>query len=377
MLITIISFIVILSVLVLVHELGHFLAARKFGAKAEEFGLGFPPRLIGWYKSTSGKWKTVFGNKEVTDAADTVYTLNTIPLGGFVKIKGEDGENKADNTSFANKPIWQRSIILSAGVVMNVILAAVIISFNLLVGATQPIEGVPLKGAIVRDRHIAVNSVVVDSPAAQAGVQPGDRIISVDNNEISSTEFLQNYVGERSGQVVAYTFVRDTETITKEITPITLEETSRGGIGITISENAFVRFPWYLAIYEGMKTTGYYLWLIITGFVDLLTRLVTGGGVSADIAGPVGIAVLTGQVADMGFPYLLQFAALLSLNLAVINILPIPALDGGRILFVIIEKIKGRPAKQETEALIHNIGFMLLIGLIILVTFKDIKNLFN
>lgn len=377
MLITIISFIVILSVLVLVHELGHFLAARKFGAKAEEFGLGFPPRLIGWYKSTSGKWKTVFGNKEVTDAADTVYTLNTIPLGGFVKIKGEDGENKADNTSFANKPIWQRSIILSAGVVMNVILAAVIISFNLLVGATQPIEGVPLKGAIVRDRHIAVNSVVVDSPAAQAGVQPGDRIISVDNNEINSTEFLQNYVGERSGQVVAYTFVRDTETITKEITPITLEETSRGGIGITISENAFVRFPWYLAIYEGVKTTGYYLWLIITGFVDLLTRLVTGGGVSADIAGPVGIAVLTGQVADMGFPYLLQFAALLSLNLAVINILPIPALDGGRILFLVIEKIKGRPAKQETEALIHNIGFMLLIGLIILVTFKDIKNLFN
>ena len=377
MLITIISFIAILSVLVLVHELGHFLAARKFGAKAEEFGLGFPPRLIGWYKNTSGKWKTVFGNKEVTDATDTVYTLNSIPLGGFVKIKGEDGENKTDNSSFANKPIWQRSIILSAGVIMNVILAAVIISFNLLVGATQPIEGVPLEGAIVRDRHIAVNSVVVDSPAAQAGVQPGDRIISVDNNEISSTEFLQNYVGERSGQVVAYTFVRDTQTITKEITPITLEETSRGGIGITISENAFVRFPWYLAIYEGVKTTGYYLWLIITGFVDLLTRLVTGGGVSADIAGPVGIAVLTGQVADMGFPYLLQFAALLSLNLAVINILPIPALDGGRILFLIIEKIKGRPAKQETEALIHNIGFMLLIGLIILVTFKDIKNLFN
>ncbi len=377
MLLTIISFIVILSVLVLVHELGHFLAARKFGAKAEEFGLGFPPRLVGWYKNSSGKWKTVFGNKEVTDAVDTVYTLNTIPLGGFVKIKGEDGENKADNSSFANKPIWQRSIILSAGVVMNVILAAVIISLNLLVGATQPIEGVPLDGAIVRDRHIAVNSVVVNSPAAKAGVQAGDRIISIDNNKITSTEYLQNYVGERAGKVVTYTFVRNTETITKEITPITLEETSRGGIGITISENAFVRFPWYLAIYEGVKTTGYYLWLIITGFVDLLTRLVTGGGVSADIAGPVGIAVLTGQVADMGFPYLLQFAALLSLNLAVINILPIPALDGGRILFLIIEKIKGRPAKQETEALIHNIGFMLLIGLIILVTFKDIKNLFN
>ena len=377
MLVTIILFILILSVLVFVHELGHFLAARRFGAKADEFGLGFPPRIVGWYKSSSGKWKTVFGNTEVTDAIDTVYTINSIPLGGFVKIKGEDGEGKSDSSSFANKPIWQRSIILSAGVVMNVILAAIIISFNLLIGAVQPIEGVPLDGAIVRDRHIAVSSVTGDSPAAKAGVQPGDRIISVDNNEISSTDFLQNYVGEKTGQVVTYTFARDTETITKEITPVTIKETSRGGIGITISENAFVRFPWHLAIYEGVKTTGFYLWLIITGFVELLTKLVTGGGVSADIAGPVGIAVLTGQVAEMGFQYVLQFAALLSLNLAVINILPFPALDGGRILFLIIEKIKGRPAKQETEALIHNIGFMLLIGLIILVTFKDIKNLFN
>lgn len=120
MLVTIISFVLILSVLVFVHELGHFLAARKFGAKAEEFGLGFPPRMVGWYKNTSGKWKTIFGNTEVTDAADTIYTLNSIPLGGFVKIKGEDGEGKTDASSFANKPIWQRSIILSAGVLMNV-----------------------------------------------------------------------------------------------------------------------------------------------------------------------------------------------------------------------------------------------------------------
>lgn len=377
MLVTIISFIIILSVLVFVHELGHFLAARKFGAKAEEFGLGFPPRIVGWYKNSSGKWRTIFGNAEVVDAADTVYTLNAIPLGGFVKIKGEDGEGKTDTSSFAHKPIWQRSIILSAGVLMNVLLAVIIISFNLLIGSTQPIEGVPLQGAIIQNKHIEISSVAVDSPAAQAGVQAGDTIVSVDNNEITSTENLQNYVGEKAGQVVTYTFKRNNDIITKEITPVTLKETNRGGIGITIAETAFVRFPWYLAIYEGVKTTGYYLWMIIFGFYDLLSRLLTGGGVSADIAGPVGIAVLTGQVASLGFSYLLQFAALLSLNLAVINILPIPALDGGRILFLIIEKIKGRPAKQETEALIHNIGFIVLIGLIILVTFKDIKNLFN
>jgi regulator of sigma E protease len=377
MLVTIISFVAILSILVFVHELGHFLAARKFGAKAEEFGLGFPPRLFGWYKNASGKWKMVFWNAEVKDAVDTVYSLNSIPLGGFVKIKGEDGEGKTDESSFAQKPISQRTIILAAGVTMNVILAAVIISGILLVGSVQPIEGVPLKGAIIKDRHIQISSVTENSPAAQAGVQPGDRIVSINNQEISSTENIQNFVADKSGQTLSYKLQRKNEFITKEITPVILEETNRGGIGITISEMASVRYPWYLAAYEGVKTTGYYLWMILVGFYDLLSRLVTGGGVSADIAGPVGIAVLTGQVVSMGFAYILQFAALLSLNLAVINILPIPALDGGRILFLIIEKIKGRPAKQQTEALIHNIGFILLIGLIILVTFKDIKNLFN
>lgn len=377
MIMTIISFVAILSVLVFVHEMGHFLAARKFGAKAEEFGLGFPPRLLGFYKSISGKWRFTFWNAEVTDAADTVYSLNLIPLGGFVKIKGEDGENKTDVTSFAHKPIWQRSIILSAGVLMNVLLAVAIISFNLLVGASQPIEGQPLRGAIIKDQHIEIDSVSPDSPAAIAGVQSGDRIISINNQEISGTENIQNFVADKSGQKLMYVLQRGDEKITKEITPVILQETQKGGIGITISEMAFVRYPWYLAIFEGIKTTGYYIWLIIVGFYELLARLVSGGGVSADIAGPVGIAVLTGKVASLGIMYLLQFAALLSINLAVINILPIPALDGGRILFLIIEKIKGRPVQQKTEALVHNIGFLLLMGLIVLVTFKDIKNLFN
>jgi regulator of sigma E protease len=377
MLLTIISFVLILGVLVFVHELGHFLAARKFGARAEEFGLGFPPRIFSFYKSTSGTWKFVFLNKEIKDAADTVYSINIIPLGGFVKIQGENGDNKGDSRSFANKPIWQRAVILSAGVIMNVILASVIFSIILFSGAIQPIEGVPLNGAVVKDRHIQIGAISKDSPAALANVQSGDRIISIDNQEFSTTNDLQEYVNDKAGQSLAYAFQRGEETITKDITPVILEETNRGGIGVSISEMAFVRFPWYLAIIEGIKNTFFYLWLIITGFVELLSRLISGGGVSADIAGPVGIAVLTGEIIDLGFTYLLQFAALLSLNLAVINILPIPALDGGRILFLIIEKIKGRPIKQETEALINNIGFLCLMGLIVLVTFKDIKNLFN
>ncbi len=377
MFITIISFLIILGVLVFVHELGHFLAARRFGATAEEFGLGFPPRLFAFYKSSDGSWKRKWGKAPVTDAIDTVYSLNIVPLGGFVKIKGEDGQDRIDARSFASKAAWKRAIILSAGVIMNVILAAVIFSFILGSGVDQSIDELPLEGAIVKDRRVEIISVSEASPAAQAGLQAGDRIIAVDNQPAENVTFLQNFVADKTGQKITYTIKRANTELTKDITPVTLEATGKGGIGIVISEMAFVRFPWYLALFEGIKTTGFFIWAIIVGLYELLARLFTGGGVGADVAGPVGIAVLTGQVAKMGIMYLFQFAALLSLNLAVINILPFPALDGGRLLFLIIEKIKGRPIKQKTEALIHNLGFLFLIALVILVTFKDIAKLFH
>lgn len=376
MLLTIIAFLVVLSVLVFVHELGHFLAARRFGAAADEFGLGFPPRLFGFYKSTSGTWKWKWGRGEVSDAADTIYSLNMVPLGGFVKIRGENGEDKTDTKSFANKPAWQRAIMLSAGVIMNILLAAVIFSFIFGFGAVQSIDGIDLKNAEIKDRQVMIAAVSESSPAAQAEFKPGDTIVAVNGNPIEDVESLQNFVADKAGEKLVYTIKRDDIEFTKEVTPVMLAETNKGGIGVVISEMAFVRFPWYQAIIEGVKNTVFFLGAIVIGLYDLLARLVTGAGVSADVAGPVGIAVLTGQVVELGFMYLLQFAALLSLNLAVINILPFPALDGGRILFLIIEKIKGRPVKQQTEALIHNIGFMLLIILVILVTFKDIKSLF-
>ena len=374
---TIIAFILILSVLVFVHELGHFLAARKFGAKADEFGLGFPPRLFGFYKSTSGTWKYTWWRKEVTDAADTIYSINLIPLGGFVKIQGEDGEDKKDVMSFANKPIWQRTIILCAGVLMNVLLAIVIFTGMFFFGSNQSLEGLPQNGAKITNRHLEVVSVNIDSPAAKAEVKPGDTVVAINGHEMMTVDELQAFVSDKAGQSLTYTIKRGNEELTKEITPIILQETNRGGIGIAPSEVGFIRYSWYRSIIEGVKTTGIFMWLIITGFADLLSRLVTGHSVSNEVSGIVGIAVLTGQVVDLGFSYLFQFAALLSLNLAFINILPIPALDGGRILFLIVEKIKGRPVKQETEAMVHNIGFMLLIGLMILVTFTDIKRLFN
>jgi len=426
MILTIIIFLVLLSVLVLVHEFGHFFTARRFGVGAEEFGLGFPPRVFGWQiwkerqvkKITESEkievaletealidnreliketiieeksevdevsWVRRFsfikGNREITEEEQkhgTVYSFNLIPIGGFVKITGENGEDKTDPKSLVNKPIWKRATILSAGVIMNVILAAIIIITGLMLGLPQTIDdSTPLpKGATISNREIQILQILPKSPAEKAGLRPGDAIVAINNNKFTNYSLVQGFVADKAGQSLRYTIKRGQETINKDITPEIISETKKAGIGVSIAETGLIKFPWYQAILRGLELTGLLLWAIITGLIGLIGQLFAGKNVSASVAGPVGIATLTGQMAQLGFAYLLQFAALLSLNLAVINILPLPALDGGRILFLIIEKIKGTPVKQTTEAMIHNIGFMLLIGLVLLVTFKDIIKLF-
>lgn len=378
MFLTIIIFLVLLSVLVLVHEFGHFFTARRFGVGAEEFGLGFPPRVFGWYKNTQNKNIFFWGNKEITDAKDTVYSFNLIPIGGFVKITGENGEDKTDTKSLVNKPIWKRSIILSAGVAMNIIFAAIIISIGLMLGLPQTVEDISTlpKGAMISNQQIQILQILPKSPAETAGLRAGDAIVAINNNNFSKYSEVKDFVANKAGQKLNYTIKRGSETLNKEITPEIIKETNQAGIGISIAETALVKFPWYQAILRGIELTGVLFWAIITGLIGIIGQLFAGQNVSASVAGPVGIAALTGQMADLGFAYLLQFAALLSLNLAVINILPLPALDGGRIFFLIIEKIKGAPVKQKTEAIIHNIGFLVLIALILVVTLKDVIKLF-
>lgn len=374
MMLTIIIFILVLSILVFVHELGHFLSARKFGVKAEEFGFGFPPRVWGIYKNTDGKWKQVWGSKEVADSPKTIYSLNWIPLGGFVKIKGENGENEAENDSFASRSIWQRAVMLSAGVTMNVFLAAVLISVGLMIGLPQVLEGVNPQ-AKVTDKKIQIVQVMADSAAAKAELKIGDVIMGIDGKKFDNYEQLQTYVAEHPNQQLNYKIKRGTEEMDKIITPEVRQETGKAGIGVGITETGLVSYPWYLAIWYGIKETVLLVWAIIVAFFQLIKGLILGHGVSADLAGPVGIAALTGQVARMGFVYLLQLTALLSVNLAVINFLPFPALDGGRVLFLIIEKIKGKPVKRELESIIHNIGFLLLLLLVFVVTFRDVSKL--
>lgn len=370
MLLTIITFLLVLSVLVFAHELGHFVSARIFGLKPKEFGFGFPPRAFGIYKNKEGKWMKVFGSKEATDAADTVYSVNWLPLGGFVNL-GEDDITATGPDTFVGKKIWQRAVMLSAGVTMNIILAAVLISIGFMIGMPQATENIG-NSAEVSDRKMQVAEILPDTPAETAGIKLGDEILGIDGQTFAKYEDLQKYVDQKKDKELNYKILRNKEEVDIKITPRFMEETGRGGIGVGLVETGVVKYPFFEAIWQGFKTTVFLTWAILAAFYELIISIFSGHGVGGNIAGPVGIATLTGQAARMGFAYVLQFAAMLSINLAIINFLPFPALDGGRVLFLIIEKIKGSPVKHELEAIIHNIGFALLMVLILIVTFKDL-----
>jgi regulator of sigma E protease len=412
MFVTLIVFIVVLSVLIFVHEAGHFWAARKMGVKVEEFGFGLPPRLAGALrfrgeffepavvedkievtenlfgdkrireeiKGTAEvkkikRWKFFWGERVPDEedglkADDTVYSINWLPLGGFCKIKGENGENESEPDSFTAQKIWKRIIIISAGVIMNVVLAAVLFSVGYMFGLPQSVEGAG-GGAIVSDQKIQIVQILPETPAAAAGLKAGDVVESINGQKFIRDAELQDYVNGKIGRELDYQIRRDGKTLDFKITP--KDRGGKGEIGIAIVNTGLVRYPWYLAIWKGAETAVLLTWFIITAFYDLLKNLILGHGVSVEVAGPVGIAAMTGQYARMGFVYLLQFVGLLSLNLAVVNFLPLPALDGGRIIFLLIEKIKGSPVKREVEAVIHNVGFMALIVLILAITVKDIS----
>jgi len=374
---TVIIFIIILGLLVFVHELGHFLVARRNGVMAEEFGFGFPPRIFGLYKKKNGKRKLVWGSKEV-ESTDTIYSVNWIPLGGFVKIMGEDGEEKKDPKSFASKSAFTRTRILAAGVAMNFLLAAVLLSIGYFVGIPQAVDDAA--SGNLKNEKIQIIETILGSPAEQMGIQVGDQIIGAfeNNNQVvnfNTIEEVQNFINAQKGQEIKLDVKRGNEILALSGTPRTDFPATEGALGISLVKTAIVSYPWYESIWRGAQTTLDLAGMIIVAFGNLLWKLITGHSVGMDVSGPVGIAVLTGQVAKLGFIYILQFTALLSVNLAIINILPIPALDGGRILFILIEKIKGKAVSQKFEQRAHNIGFALLITLMVFVTFRDVARL--
>lgn len=368
---TIIIFLIVLSVLVFAHEMGHFFTARHYGVKAEEFGFGFPPRAIGFYKNQDGKWLRVVGSKDLEELtgdktpADTVYSLNWLPMGGFVKIKGENGNDREDKDSFGAQKIWKRVVILSAGVVMNVILAFILFSACFIIGAPQTVS---------EGGKIQVTEIIKNSPAEKAGLVTSDVIVGADGRFFKSVAEVQEYIGSRAGQDIALGIIRGSEAVTVKIQPALSGE--KAVIGVGLDQVDTVSYPFFRAIWEGFKHTFLILWFIIVAFFGLIRDLIFGHGAGDAVGGPIKIAQLTGEAARYGFTNLLNFTALLSLNLAVINFLPFPALDGGRVWFLLAEKIRGKAINRDTEAIIHNIGFLILIGLIILVTYKDIARMF-
>lgn len=366
--VTAIVFIIILGALIFVHELGHFMVARRNGVKADEFGFGFPPRVFGFFQDEkTKKYKFVWGGKEVK-SKNTVYSINWIPLGGFVKIKGENGGEIEESDSFASKKAWPRIKILAAGVVMNFIFAWFLISWALWIGAPEAVEN---NNANLPGAKIQITEVKADSPASLAGIQIGDEILKADDQEsFESVAEIQEYIGLRGGEEIILEMKRGNEVIPVKLVPTKNE--GKGIIGVGLAQTAIVSYPFLEAVWRGAVAVYDITMLILMALGGIILSLFAGNGVGADVSGPIGIAILTKQVATLGFVYILQFAALLSINLGIINALPIPALDGGRILFILIEKIKGSPISHKTEHMFHTIGFMLLILLMILVTLRDV-----
>jgi regulator of sigma E protease len=368
-LLTILIFIAILGLLVFVHELGHFVMAKRAGMRVDEFGFGFPPRIFG------------------VKRGETTYSINLIPLGGFVKIMGEDGSENPDPSNFSNKSFLQRFGVLVAGVTMNVVLAWVLISIAMGIGAPTVVDQntqLPAS-AIVEPSAVGVLEVATESPAQSAGVKAGDLILKINGQEVSSIQEVQNLTKERAGQVTAYTIKRGQDVLEISMTPRANPPAGQGALGIVPGEIAKVSYPWYEAPWRGLISTIGLIGFTLSAFWGLIEGLFQGANVGAALSGPVGIAVLTRDVAQLGLVYLMQFTAVLSVNLAIINIIPFPALDGGRILFLVIEKLRGKKMNAKAEVWFNTVGFVLLLTLMAGVTIHDfdkfniisrIKNLF-
>ncbi len=397
--ITLIVFIAVLALLVLVHEAGHFFVARRAGVRVDEFGFGFPPRLFGIYRDPETKKFVALGPRQSQKLlshdhrADeppeakhapyhefpaTVYSINSLPLGGFVKIKGEEGQHKDDRDSFAHKKPWVRALILSAGVLMNAALAAVLLSVGFMVGIPAILGGELPSGAQVFNQKTEIIEVLSGGPASAAGVLIGDIVVNVNGEPVANQKEAFEHLSAASRAGDVQLDVRRGATMTSLVmTPTVITEIGRPGIGVALADTALVRLSWYRAIPEGIIATGTFFVEILRAFGTIIANAFRGVPVADQLSGPVGIAVMTGQAARLGFSYLLQFTAVLSLNLALVNIVPIPALDGGRLLFVAIEKIRrGKTVPKGVERALHAAAFALLLFLVMIVTVRDISRLF-
>lgn len=359
---TLVVFLAVISVLVFVHEFGHFITAKRSGMKVEEFGFGFPPRI--WGKRFKG----------------TLYSLNAIPFGGFVRIFGEDGEHRRDSGSFGHGTFWQKLAVVIAGVVMNLALAVVLLMMVNFLGLRVGVFDEET-AARATDKKIEILQVESGSPADTSGLRALDEIrgFRLPDGSIFRTttpDAVQQYAFANAGQDVVMIIRRGTTDVAVSMHLRVPGPEIRGPIGISLAMTGVVHYPWYQAIWRGITSTAMLFVATLVGYGGLVVSLFSTGSLGADVSGPIGIATLTGQAARIGINYLLQFMAMISVNLAVLNILPFPALDGGRAVMVLAEKIRGRALSEKIESSINGIGFLILLALMVAVTVRDVIQFF-
>ena len=360
---TIILFLIILAILVFVHELGHFVSAKLFGIRVDEFAIGFPPKIIGWKRG------------------ETQYNLNLIPLGGYVKIFGEDPDEESvkgldSARSFANAKKWKQIIVLLSGIIMNIIFAWLLISISFNFGLLTSIEDQYKTEA--QNVSVMIFSVAKDSPSQKAGLKEEDDILKIESGS-SKIIFpgvfdIQKVVASSSGNIkIEYKRGNATGTVNM----IAATGTTKS-IGIAMGLVGTVKFGFFRSFYEGAKLTYIETINIGSGLYNFIKEAFHGeNNLLSQVSGPVGIAGMVGEASSLGLSFLLGFIAMISINLAVLNLVPFPALDGGRVLFVLIEIAIRRRIKPAIANWCNMIGFGLLIALMLFVTYKDILRLFK
>lgn len=359
---SILLFILILLVLVLVHEFGHFIVAKMAKIRVDEFAFGFPPRLF----------SKKFG--------ETTYAFNLLPLGGYVKIYGEDAnevKNEDKVRSFSAQPRLVQAAVIVAGVVMNIVLAWVLLSATLAIGIAAPAdndEGFPVTNA-----RLMITEVAAKGPAEVAGITGGDYLLSLSDGTNSvvatSADAVSGFIGPRASTTLTVIYEHLGKSVTATMTPVMGISQKGAAIGIYMDMVGTLKLPIGQALYHGAIKTWQYTELTAVGIWKFLSEAVTGHANYDEVTGPVGIVKAVGAASAVGFTNVLLFTALISINLAVINIIPFPALDGGRLLFITIEAIIRRSIPTRITNYVNISGFALLMLLMLLVTYHDVIKL--
>ncbi|NLO88897.1 MAG: RIP metalloprotease RseP [Clostridia bacterium] len=335
---TIILSLLILSLLILVHEWGHFLTAKKAGIQVYEFSIGMGPAII---------------SKKI---GETKYSLRMFPLGGYVKMAGMEPGDENNPRGFNKKSLFQRAAVISAGSLMNFLLAIVLFVF------VFTVIGIPSTSNVVGE-------VMAHSPAAEAGLRSGDKILEIDGKKVNNWNDLVGVIHKNPGKKLEMIVQRDDTKFAVNVVPYLDSERNVGLIGI---KQSVEKQNLLHSIYLGVSNALNIIYMIFWGLIKMIV-----GEIPAEVAGPVGIVSIIGDVARFGLANILNFTAVLSLNLGLINLFPIPALDGSRLLFIFVEWLRGKPIDPQKENFIHFIGFAILLLIMLIVTYQDIIRIFG